>query len=193
MTKLPRLFVIGDSISMQYGPYLEQYLAGQFSYARMIDNGGDSNNVLRYLRTMQKSGSIAADVLLLNCGLHDIKTYPATGETQVSPDDYESNLAAIIQLAKEMVPQIFWVRTTPVDEIVHNQPEMAFHRFAKDCDTYNAIADAVMRLNVVPMIDLYSMTLNLGADLYCDHVHFHDHIRAKQAAYIAGWLMASHR
>ena len=167
---IPHLFVIGDSISMQYGPYLEQVLVEQFTYARMPNNGGDSSNVLSYLRAT--GGDIEADVLLLNCGLHDIKTDPTSGEKQVSPDDYESNLAAIIQLAKGMVSTVIWARTTPVDDDTHNSPDMAFHRFAADCDTYNAIADGVMRLNDVPMIDLYSFTRNLGADLYCDHVHF---------------------
>jgi hypothetical protein len=90
-----------------------------------------------------------------------------------------------------MVPDVVWVRTTPVDEAIHNQREMAFHRFAADCDTYNAIADSVMRLNDVPVIDLYSFTRNLGADVYCDHVHFHDHIREKQAANITGWLQTA--
>ena len=41
----PRLFVIGDSISMQYGPYLEQYLTGQFEDKRngrriLLEYGG---------------------------------------------------------------------------------------------------------------------------------------------------------
>jgi len=40
----------------------------------------------------------------------------------------------------------------------------------------------------VPVIDLNTFTLNLGADLYCDHVHYHEPIREKQAAFIAGWL-----
>jgi len=39
-----------------------------------------------------------------------------------------------------------------------------------------------------PVIDLYTFTSNLGNDLYCDHVHFHDYIRRQQAAFIAGWL-----
>lgn len=30
----------------------------------------------------------------------------------------------------------------------------------------------------------------LGDEIYCDHVHFTDAVRAQQAAYIAGWLQA---
>ncbi len=201
---LPRLFVLGDSISIQYGPYLEQYIAGRYRYARKTGketavqnldpphdaNGRDSTHVIAYLRAMQKASVLDADLLLLNCGLHDIKTDPVSGEKQVSPDLYEANLATIVQVAREMLPQLVWVRTTPVDDAVHNRPELGFYRFAEDCETYNAIADDVMRSFKVPSIDLYSFTRRLGEDIYLDHVHFHEHIREKQAAYIAGWLEA---
>jgi hypothetical protein len=152
------------------------------------DNGRDSTHVLAFLRAMQRHGGIEADVLLFNCGLHDIKTNPATGEKQVSPDLYETNLSAIIQVVREMGLKIIWVRTTPVDDGVHNRLSSEFHRHAVDCETYNAIADDMMRAFQIASIDLYSLTRNLGTNLYCDHVHFHDHIRQKQAAYIAGWL-----
>ena len=54
---------------------------------------------------------------------------------------------------------------------------------------YNAAADGVMAAAGVPMIDLYTFTRNLGPDLYCDHVHFHEHVREKQGAFVAGWVM----
>ena len=66
------------------------------------------------------------------------------------------------------------------------------HRFSADCRAYNAIADSVMRSRGVPCIDLYGFTHTLGPDLYADHVHFHPHVQARQAAFIAGWLNARH-
>jgi hypothetical protein len=201
---LPRLYVLGDSISIHYGPYLEQYLAGRYQYARKqgtepalqnLDpphdsNGRDSAHVLAFLRAMQAHGGIPADLLLLNCGLHDIKTNPQTGEKQVSPDLYESNLLTIIQMVGDMGLKLVWVRTTPVDDAVHNRPDSEFHRHAEDCEVYNAIADGLTRAFRIPSIDLYTFTRNVGTNLYCDHVHFHEHVREKQAAYIAGWLEA---
>ncbi len=197
-----KAFVIGDSISIQYGPYLREYLRGSMDYARKegeaeallnLDNpsganGGDSSMVLAYLAAVKKAGGIDADYLLLNCGLHDIKTNPATGEKQVSLAQYEQNLQDIVKIISIMKPQMIWIRTTPCDEKVHNQPGKAFHRFAADCEAYNRIADQVMAEAKVPSIDLHTFTENLGGDLYCDHVHFHPHIREKQAAFIAGWL-----
>ncbi len=31
---------------------------------------------------------------------------------------------------------------------------------------------------------------NLGPESYCDHVHFHEHTREKQATFISDWLKA---
>ena len=42
----------------------------------------------------------------------------------------------------------------------------------------------------IPAIDLHGFTASIGPELYCDHVHFHEPVREKQAAFIAGWLMA---
>ncbi len=198
-----RLYVIGDSISMQYGPYLEQYLAGRFAYARKTaeaearlnlpnpqgDNGGDSLAVLAYLSGLVERDELAADLLLVNCGLHDIKTDPVTGRKQVRIDDYRRNLEGIVAQAQKAKVPLVWVRTTPCDEAVHNsRPDMAFHRFAADCAAYNAVADGVMAAVGVPSIDLHNFTTTLGPDVYCDHVHFHEAVREKQAAYIVGWL-----
>src|SRR5690349_9184446 len=81
---LPRLHVVGDSISMQYGPDLERMLAGAAAYSRKqgrsrdLDrpegaNGGDSAMVLAYLRELAGLAGEPFALLVLNCGLHDIK------------------------------------------------------------------------------------------------------------------------
>jgi GNAT superfamily N-acetyltransferase len=199
-----KVYLVGDSISIQYGPYLQTYLAGTMEYARKegdeeallnLDqpqgaNGGDSGMVRSFLAAKAASGGIDADLLLVNCGLHDIKTDPDTGEKQVPIDAYTENLRAIVAISAAMKPRLIWIRTTPCDEAVHNQAGMTFHRFSADCDAYNRVADQVMAGHNVPVIDLYAFTLNLGADLYCDHVHFRDPVREKQAAFLTGWLMA---
>lgn len=198
-----KIYVLGDSISLQYGPFLRDYLRGVMEYSRKegeeeallnLDdpqgaNGGDSRMVLSFLHAKSRAGGIDADLLLINCGLHDIKTNPATGARQVPLERYCENLRAILHVVAGLRPKPVWIRTTPCDERVHNKPHMAFHRFAADCAAYNAAADAVMRGAGVPSIDLHTFTLNLGPDPYCDHVHFHEPVRALQAAFIAGWLV----
>ncbi len=199
-----KVYVVGDSISIHYGPHLQALLGPGWHYARKegqdeallnLDhpqgaNGGDSSMVLAFLEGKARAGGIDADLLLVNCGLHDIKTDPATGLKQVPEDRYEDHLRRIVQTAAALRPRLVWIRTTPCDEAVHNHPGMAFHRFSADVEAYNRVADRVMRDAGVPVIDLHTFTVNVGGDLYCDHVHFHDHVREKQAAFIAGWLTA---
>ncbi|PIY48629.1 MAG: hypothetical protein COZ05_02700 [Armatimonadetes bacterium CG_4_10_14_3_um_filter_59_10] len=183
-----KIFIIGDSISAHYTPFLQTCLPEGVEATRG-EKGGDSSMVVSFLKEKWGAGGIDADLLLLNCGLHDIKTDPMTGAKQVPMEQYRENLQAIIQLTRQMKPKLVWVRTTPCDEGVHNRPDSKFHRFAADCHAYNAAADEIMAEERVPMIDLYNFTRRLGPDLYCDHVHFPDHIREKQAAFLAGWVM----
>ena len=204
MSTLPKVYVLGDSISIHYGPFLQQHLRGVMDYARKegedeallnLDNptganGGDSARVLAFLQAKARTGGIDADYLLVNCGLHDIRTDPSTGAKQITPDRYAANLRAMIATVAPMKPKLVWIRSTSLNEAVHNSRDVGFHRFIADLDAYNAIADAIMRAAGVPIIDLHTFTLNLGDDLYCDHVHFHEPLRAQQAAFIAGWINA---
>lgn len=202
---LPRLFVIGDSISIQYGPYLEAFVSGTFAYDRKRDgaggakaahnldvpqgaNGGDSAMVLAYLKARAARDPLHADVLLLNCGLHDIKTDLASGARQVPPEDYARNLRAILEVAKAAGMAVVWVRTTPVVTEIHNARSRAFHRFAADVAAYNAIADEIMSAASVPIIDLHGFSARFVPAGYIDHVHFSEAVREKQAAYLAGAL-----
>jgi lysophospholipase L1-like esterase len=197
-----KVFVIGDSISVHYGPYLEQYLNGVIEYERKngttealknLDipqgtNGGDSSMVLEYLEARANNAPIDADYILINCGLHDIKTNPETGEKQVPLKEYIENVKKIIDTTKKYGLKLIWIRTTPADEIVHNSIMDDFHRYAADCIAYNEAADKIMDDAGIPSIDLYTFTNNLGDNLYCDHIHYNEHIREKQASFIAGYL-----
>ena len=69
---MKHVYIIGDSISIQYGPYLEKALKGIMTYARKegeaesllnLDNpqganGGDSSMVLAYLHGLKQQGDL---------------------------------------------------------------------------------------------------------------------------------------
>jgi lysophospholipase L1-like esterase len=199
-TPLPKLFVIGDSISIYYGPYLEKYLQGIALYERKQDdgtgntnldyptgaNGGDSGMVLKYLLHKLDEPGFNPDYLLLNCGLHDIKRNAATREIQVVEEEYTKNLETIFQLLKKKNIRLIWMRTTPVVDNIHNANPRSFYRFAADVEFYNRIADEICRKHEVPVIDLFSFSKQLGEDQFKDHVHYKEPACALQAAFIAG-------
>lgn len=197
---MPTLHVVGDSISQHYGPYLQTYLSGMLDYSRKEgmpgdpaepsgSNGGDSSLVLRYLRACAERGC-HWDYLLLNCGLHDIKTDPVTGAKQVSLPQYEQNLRQIIPVARSLAAHVTWVRTSPVVDAIHNARSQAFHRHAADVQEYNDSADSVMREWDVVAVDLFSFTARLGDGVFLDHVHYVEPVRQLQAAYIGGYVSA---
>ena len=195
------VFVLGDSISVHYGPHLKKMLDGRFGYDRKrglaqaladLDrpvgaNGGDSRQVLEFLREQSQRG-VEYDILLLNCGLHDLRTAPETGEKQVPIEEYRRNLRSILGVAREMGVRTVWVRTTPIDDERHNGRGVGFKRYDRDVVLYNEVADAVMAEYGVPGIDLYTFTKGLGNDVYSDHAHFTEAVRALQAAFTAGHL-----
>ena len=201
----PSLFVLGDSISIQYGPYLEQMLQGICGYARKEEvaegaqtpdypagaNGGDSSMALAYLRHRFEEEGFAPNMLLLNCGLHDVKTNPKTGRTQVSLADYARNLRQILALMQQRPIKLIWVRTTAVDDARHNSRVSEFHRFNRDVLAFNGAADEIFASAGTPIIDLNRFTANLFGEVYCDHVHFTEPVRAQQAAFIAGYTAAT--
>lgn len=201
-SRRPSLFVVGDSISIQYGPYLKKFTENRMDYARKTDdgqaspdaavpedaNGGDSKMVLAYLTSKLADENFRPDYLLINCGLHDIKRKLPEKKLQVPPENYRENLTAIFDLAKAHGIRAIWVRTTPVVDSIHNTHSTSVHRHAEDLALYNQIADTVTRKSEIPVIDLYDFTQSLGPEVFADHVHYDEQTRALQAAFIAGNL-----
>jgi lysophospholipase L1-like esterase len=194
------VFIIGDSISIHYGPYLQKLLPFQYDRKNgeeqaLVDldnpmggNGGDSSMVLEYLRDEKASG-INYDILLINCGLHDVKT-PVGGTIQIDIINYKENLRAIAELSQQIAHNFIWIRTTDAIDAIHNTPSMPFHRFHDDIMQYNEAADMLFESLDIPTIDLYGFSRSFGETAFLDHVHYKEEIRKLQAAYIAGYLQA---
>ena len=199
--RLPKVFVLGSSQTIQFGPYLEKELDGRFRYDRKRDSGGeraednldipqgasggDSSMVLAYLRQRRLHDPIDADILLLQCGLHDIKTDPATGRKQVSIDRFESNLREALKEASLLGLKVVWLRITPVVDEIHNVRSNSFHRFAADAAAYNAVADRITREAGTAVIDMSPLCESLIPEAFIDHIHYDHPTRQAQARFIA--------
>lgn len=199
---LPRLYLVGDSISINYHEALDKLCAGRYHYTRKgglehalsdLDsaqgaNGGDSARVLAHLRALFASDIDLADTFLINCGLHDIKANPRTGERQVPLPEYRRNLEEIVSLVTGSGKRLIWITTTPVDEVQHQRHSHSFHRYEADLAAYNAAAAEIMERHGIEVIDLYAFTAALGPDIYRDHVHFKTEVSARQAEFIRASL-----
>jgi hypothetical protein len=153
---LPRVLLIGDSISMGYTLDVRELLKGKANVHRIPTNGGPTSRGLTELTKWL--GDSKWDVIHFNWGLHDIKyitTDPskrvspkdAGAHPQVSPEDYEKNLTALVNQLKATGAKLIWCNTTPV-------PEGVDGRVVGDEAKYNAIAAKVMSAAGVPTNDL---------------------------------------
>jgi len=143
---LPRILLIGDSISIGYTLPVRQQLEGKANVHRITINGGPTTNGVANLTKWLGEGKW--DVIHFNFGLHDLKIME-TGKRQVEPEDYERNLRAIVAELRKTGAKLVFATTTPVPEGKLTPP-----RNFGDVATYNQIALKVMQENGVAIDDL---------------------------------------
>ena len=158
---LPRVLLIGDSISIGYTLPVRALLKGQANVHRPPTNCGPTINGLKQIDAWLGDGKW--DVIHFNWGLHDLKYIGPNGTNlaqpnaegshqQVPPAEYEQNLRQLVTRLKQTGAKLIWCATTPV-------PEGAGGRVVGDSAKYNAIAAKIMQENDVATDDLYAFTL----------------------------------
>src|ERR1043166_3292284 len=95
---LPRVLLIGDSISIGYTVPVRKALAGRANVHRIPENGADTVNGLKKIDSWL--GDSHWDVIHFNWGLHDLKVTPDGGR-QVPIDAYEKNLTTLVMRLKQ--------------------------------------------------------------------------------------------
>ena len=175
--KLPRVLLIGDSISIGYTAPVRDLLKGKANVHRNPGNGGPTTNGLANLKKWLDSGKW--DVIHFNWGLHDLK-FMSDGKRQVDTEAYEKNLRELVRQLKATGAKLIWATTTPVPEGV-TPP-----RKNEDVLTYNAIAQTIMEENQITVDDLYSFALPRLAEIQQPaNVHFTPQGSATLAKYVA--------
>jgi len=170
MTETPEVLIIGDSISIGYTPRVADLLAGAAKVTHNEGNAGDSVNVLANLDSWLDGQSPA--VIHFNCGLHDIKIAPHDRTRQVSLEQYRANIAAITGRLKASGADLIWATSTPVIDQRHNAVK-EYDRHNDDVNAYNAAAEEIVRLEGLPIDDLYGAAIAHGAEMLLsdDGVH----------------------
>lgn len=168
---LPRVLLIGDSISIGYTVAVQELMAGKANVHRPLTNCGPTTNGLAKIDEWLKTGGEdkSWDVIHFNWGLHDLKYMGPKGENlsdpdaatsapQVSQEDYRKNLISLVETLKGTGATLIFRNTTPV-------PEGARGRVAGDSVIYNAIAAEVMEAADVQIHDLYSFAKEREAEI----------------------------
>lgn len=157
--KLPRVLLIGDSVSRGYTMAVRAALAGKANVHRAPENCGPSSNGVKKLQVYLGDGKW--DVIHFNFGIHDRNTAPAL---------YASNLEQIVAGLQKTGAKLIWARTTPAASPTNNE-----HYTAEQCAKVNQIADDVMKRYGIPEDDLYDAVEPRLAELQLpNNVHFTD-------------------
>jgi acyl-CoA thioesterase-1 len=177
---LPRVLILGDSISMGYSPVVGALLTDRVNVHRPDANCGATFIGLRDLNKWLDGRKW--DVIHFNFGLHDLRYcfdgnpyemgndeigFPTaeTGAPRTSIGDYERNLRELVGRLKATGAKLIWGNTTPIAKYYRGyDPDLV--------PQYNAIAERVMRENDVFINDLNSVVAADPAALQApDGVH----------------------
>ena len=171
---LPRVLLIGDSISMGYTVPVRAQLAGKANVHRPLENCGDTARGVKSLDKWLGTGKW--DVIHFNFGLHDLKYLDAAGQL-APPDkgkqvaslgDYEKNLRAIVARLKQTGAKLIFATTTQV-------PSASAGRVEHDELRYNEVAVRVMKELGVAVDDLHALVAKRQEKIQRPHnVHFTD-------------------
>jgi acyl-CoA thioesterase-1 len=151
---LPRVFIIGDSISIGYTLAVRELLEGQANLHRPTENCGDTARGLARVEHWLGDGDW--DVIHFNFGLHDLKYLdengkyvdPEVGKQVAPPEVYRKQLTAFtLRLMELSDAELIFATTTPI-------PPGAGARVAGDEAVYNQVAFAVMEELDVTVNDL---------------------------------------
>ncbi|MBW7895979.1 MAG: SGNH/GDSL hydrolase family protein [Opitutaceae bacterium] len=147
---LPRVLLIGDSISLGYTPFVRELLRATANVHRIPDNGGATT--LGLVMLDKWLGPEPWHVIHFNFGLHDITRLPS-GTVRTTPDTYAANLRTLVTRLQRTGARLIFATTTPVPGRTINPT-----RDEADVLAVNARATAVMRELGVTINDLHAFT-----------------------------------
>lgn len=180
---LPRVLLIGDSISMGYTLPVRKLLEDKANVHRIPENGGPTRNGVAKIEKWLGTGKW--DVIHFNWGIHDLKFMP-DGKRQVEPEDYDKNLRALVARMKATGAKLIWATTTPIPD-----GELQPGRRFGDENEYNAIAATIMEANGVTINDLNAcITPSLGRLQKPKDVHYTEEGSAVLARKVAAEIEA---
>jgi S-formylglutathione hydrolase FrmB len=187
---LPRVLLIGDSVSMGYTLRVRAALQGRANVHRAPTNCGASSKGVAEIDHWLGAGHW--DLIHFNFGLHDIR-YLQPGKINVPRDAYVANLRKIVARLKQTGATLIWAATTPVP--AKNLPGQ-YPRIPADVVDYNALAERIMQEHGVAINDLYAAVLPRIAELQpAGDVHLNsqgcDVLGAQVASAIAAALPAA--
>lgn len=173
---LPKVLILGDSISIGYTPVVKKLLEGKAEVSR--PNGNCQHSAYGLANVKKWVGTTKWDVVHFNFGIWDTHMLDAQGalvrdeaaakgplHLRHTPEQYRKNLAEIVAVLEATGAKLVFANTTP---IMRYQGK----RYA-NLTKLNETAAELMATKKIPVNDLYEFVLpNVKAWQAGDKVHF---------------------
>lgn len=177
-SKLPKVLIIGDSISIGYTDPVRKNLAGKAEVFRPNMNCQHSGTGVQKVKAWL--GTTQWDVIHFNFGIWDTHWIDAKGNLvrteadyqpssgiriRHTPEQYRENLTQIIKILKDSKAKLIWASSTPV----------LYRKGARfeAIPTLNRTAEELMKANKIAIDDLYEFVMpNVKKWQTGDQVHF---------------------
>jgi hypothetical protein len=167
---LPRVLLVGDSITRAYYKDVEQNLKGKAYCARLATSAaiGDPALIMQ-LHTFLSEAKF--NVVHFNIGMHG---------WAYSEEEYRKHLPDLLKAIRKDAPgaRLIWASTTPVRK--DREPGPSNERIR----TRNEIAQKYFMQQHIPIDDLYTLMM-AHSNLHTDDVHFNSEGAALQAGQVA--------
>jgi len=166
--KLPRVLLVGDSISIGYTVPVRKLLDGKANVHRVPENCRNAEYGLQHLDKWL--GTTTWDVIHFNFGLWDIcyrhpdsKVYgnrdKVKGTIMATPEQYRTTMEAIVIRLKKTGAKLVWCATSPV-------PDGEAGRKKGDEKKYNASADEIMKKHGIRINNLHRHAQKKTPEIY---------------------------
>ncbi len=175
-TNLPRVLLIGDSITRAYYPDVEKRLAGKAYVGRLSSSAFISDPVLSEQIKMVLT-QYQFDVIHFNNGMHG---------WQHSEKEYEQAFPEFLKTIKKYAPnaKLIWANTTPLKVSPPPSPNNSTQATDERIAERNMIAAKFMQAHGIPVEDLNTPMQN-HPEYHSDNVHFNDQGISVQADLVA--------
>ena len=165
---LPKVLIIGDSISIGYTPFVKRLLKDEATVSRNPGNAAHTGTGVEKIDAWL--GDTRWDLIHFNWGLHDLcyrnpnakqqgNRDKVNGTITTTPEQYEKNLDQLVTRLKKTGATLVWASTTLV-------PEGEAGRIAGDDKKYNEVAARVMKKHGVAIDDLHTLSATFSPELF---------------------------
>ena len=177
--KLPRVLLIGDSITRAYYPEVEKRLAGKAYVGRLSSSAFISDPALTKQIIMVLS-QYKFDVIHFNNGMHG---------WQHSEKEYDDAFPKFLATIKQYAPnaKLIWADTTTLKVSPESNPNDPGHATDDRIAARNDIALKYIKPEGIDVDDLFSLSKG-HPEYHSDNVHFNNQGVTLQAAQVASHI-----